>query len=44
VAEVAAARANYDLAEKNLQRAVKLIESGDVRGLHTTSRKRNATR
>ncbi|MCU1268677.1 MAG: family efflux transporter, subunit [Acidobacteria bacterium] len=30
VAEVAAARANYDLAEKNLQRAVKLIESGDV--------------
>lgn len=30
VAEVAAARATYDLAEKNLQRAVKLIESGDV--------------
>ena len=30
VAEVAAAKANYDLAEKNLQRAVKLIESGDV--------------
>jgi len=30
VAEVAAARANYELAEKNLQRAVKLIESGDV--------------
>jgi membrane fusion protein (multidrug efflux system) len=30
VAEVAAARANYDLAEKNLARAVKLIESGDV--------------
>ena len=30
VPEVAAARANYELAEKNLQRAVKLIESGDV--------------
>jgi multidrug efflux pump subunit AcrA (membrane-fusion protein) len=30
VAEVAAARANYELSEKNLQRAVKLIESGDV--------------
>jgi multidrug efflux pump subunit AcrA (membrane-fusion protein) len=30
VAEVAAARANYDLAEKNLQRAEKLIESGDI--------------
>ena len=30
VAEVAAARANYDLAEKNLRRAEKLIESGDV--------------
>jgi multidrug efflux pump subunit AcrA (membrane-fusion protein) len=30
VAEVAAARATYELAEKNLQRAVKLIESGDV--------------
>jgi multidrug efflux pump subunit AcrA (membrane-fusion protein) len=30
VPEVAAARANYDLAEKNLQRALKLIESGDV--------------
>jgi len=30
VAEVAAARANYELAEKNLQRALKLIESGDV--------------
>ena len=30
VAEVAAAKANYELAEKNLQRAVKLIESGDV--------------
>ncbi|MDQ2856171.1 MAG: efflux RND transporter periplasmic adaptor subunit [Acidobacteriota bacterium] len=30
VAEVAAARANYELAEKNLARAVKLIESGDV--------------
>lgn len=30
VAEVAVARANYQLAEKNLQRADKLIESGDV--------------
>lgn len=30
VPEVAAARANYELAEKNLQRALKLIESGDV--------------
>ena len=30
VAEVAAARANYELAEKNLKRAEKLIESGDV--------------
>ena len=30
VPDVAAARANYELAEKNLQRAVKLIESGDV--------------
>lgn len=30
VAEVAAARANFDLAEKNLRRAEKLIESGDV--------------
>ena len=30
VAEVAAARANYELAEKNLQRATKLIESGDI--------------
>lgn len=30
VPEVAGARANYELAEKNLQRAVKLIESGDV--------------
>lgn len=30
VAEVAMARANYDLAEKNLRRAEKLIESGDV--------------
>jgi multidrug efflux pump subunit AcrA (membrane-fusion protein) len=30
VAEVAAARANFELAEKNLQRSVKLIESGDV--------------
>jgi multidrug efflux pump subunit AcrA (membrane-fusion protein) len=30
VPEVAAARANYELAEKNLQRSLKLIESGDV--------------
>lgn len=30
VAEVSAARANYDLAEKNLQRAQKLVESGDI--------------
>lgn len=30
VSEVAAARANYELAEKNLHRAEKLIESGDV--------------
>jgi multidrug efflux pump subunit AcrA (membrane-fusion protein) len=30
VAEVSAARANYDLAEKNFQRAEKLIESGDI--------------
>ncbi|HEX2271615.1 MAG TPA: efflux RND transporter periplasmic adaptor subunit [Pyrinomonadaceae bacterium] len=30
VAEVAAARVTYELAEKNLQRAEKLIESGDV--------------
>jgi multidrug efflux pump subunit AcrA (membrane-fusion protein) len=30
VAEVAAARANYELAEKNLQRSQQLIESGDV--------------
>jgi len=30
VPEVAAARATYELAEKNLQRALKLIESGDV--------------
>jgi len=30
VPDVAAARANYELAEKNLQRALKLIESGDV--------------
>lgn len=30
VSEVAAARANYELAEKNLARALKLIESGDV--------------
>lgn len=30
VAEVAAARANYELAEKNLHRAERLIESGDV--------------
>src|SRR3982751_374845 len=30
VAEVSAARANYVIAEKNLQRATKLLESGDV--------------
>lgn len=30
VPEVAAARANYELAEKNLQRSLRLIESGDV--------------
>jgi multidrug efflux pump subunit AcrA (membrane-fusion protein) len=30
VAEVSAAHANYDLAEKNFQRAEKLIESGDI--------------
>lgn len=30
VAEVAAARVTYELAEKNLKRAEKLIESGDV--------------
>lgn len=30
VAEVAAARVEFDLAEKNLRRAEKLIESGDV--------------
>jgi len=30
VPDVAAARANYDLAEKNLERAQKLIDSGDV--------------
>jgi len=30
VAEVAAARANYDLAESNFQRAQKLVESGDI--------------
>ena len=30
VAEVAAAKANYVLAEKNLERALKLIESGDI--------------
>ncbi len=30
VAEVAAAKATFDLAEKNLRRAEKLIESGDV--------------
>lgn len=30
VAEVAAARVTYELADKNLQRAEKLIESGDV--------------
>lgn len=30
VAEVAAAKVTFDLAEKNLQRAEKLIESGDV--------------
>ena len=30
VAEVRAAKANYELAEKNLRRAEKLIESGDV--------------
>jgi len=30
VAEVAAARANYELAEKNLARVLKLLESGDV--------------
>ena len=30
VAEVAAARVTYELAEKNLRRAEKLIESGDV--------------
>ena len=30
VADVSAARANYDLAEKNFQRAEKLIESGDI--------------
>ena len=30
VAEVAAAKATYDLAEKNLKRAEKLVESGDV--------------
>jgi multidrug efflux pump subunit AcrA (membrane-fusion protein) len=30
VAEVAAAKVSYDLAEKNLKRAEKLIESGDV--------------
>jgi len=30
VADVSAARANYELAEKNLQRAEKLIESGDI--------------
>lgn len=30
VADVSAARANFDLAESNLQRAQKLIESGDI--------------
>src|SRR6266702_1902839 len=30
VADVSAARANYDLAESNLQRAQKLVESGDI--------------
>ncbi len=30
VADVSAARANYDLAENNFQRAQKLVESGDV--------------
>jgi len=30
VADVAAARANYNLAENNFQRAQKLVESGDV--------------
>ena len=30
VAEVAVARANYDLAESNFQRAQKLVESGDI--------------
>jgi len=30
VAEVSAARANFDLAESNFQRAQKLVESGDV--------------
>jgi multidrug efflux pump subunit AcrA (membrane-fusion protein) len=30
VADVSAARANYDLAESNFQRAQKLVESGDV--------------
>jgi multidrug resistance efflux pump len=30
VAEVAAARVTFELAEKNLRRAEKLIESGDV--------------
>src|SRR5437588_8504814 len=30
VADVAAARANYDLAESNFQRAQKLVESGDI--------------
>ena len=30
VADVSAARANYDLAESNFQRAQKLVESGDI--------------
>ncbi len=30
VAEVAAARANYELAERSLQRVAKLVETGDV--------------
>jgi multidrug efflux pump subunit AcrA (membrane-fusion protein) len=30
VADVAAARANFDLAESNFQRAQKLVESGDI--------------
>src|SRR5438270_732745 len=39
VADVSAARANYDLAESNFQRAQKLVESGDISSAEYDSRR-----